>query len=355
MATAGALRPPPLVYLFGLPGAGKNYVGELLRDGWGMRFADADEWLLEDMRESLARGEGFTPAQRDRYYAAVAERIGDLKADQSSGGGPRGLAVAQATFKAQHRRLVAAAHPEARMWWIRAAEDDRMERLRKGGNRVDTELGKKMLADFEAPEQLEEPAASSAAAGGGQAAYGGCCHAVIESGTAARVREQIEALLGPPTSEAASPHPSPTVGGGGGAPAASDRLDGKDGGPPIDGLELQRHGESRCAHWHSALDVLAIQAPCCGRYYACASCHDACETHALEPWPASTSLEQRALQCGVCRHLFSIQTYISGPEPPCCPSPSCGAAMNPGCKLHWCARARPPPVQIERAARVCRL
>ena len=53
----------PIIYLFGLPGAGKNYVGEVLRDVWGLEFADADEWLLQDMRESLARKEGFTPEQ----------------------------------------------------------------------------------------------------------------------------------------------------------------------------------------------------------------------------------------------------------------------------------------------------
>ena len=64
-AAGGVGAALPIIYLFGLPGAGKNYVGELLRDAWGLEFADADEWLLQDMRESLARKEGFTPEQSE--------------------------------------------------------------------------------------------------------------------------------------------------------------------------------------------------------------------------------------------------------------------------------------------------
>eukprot|EP00928_Gymnodinium_smaydae_P059186 TRINITY_DN4242_c1_g3_i1.p1 TRINITY_DN4242_c1_g3~~TRINITY_DN4242_c1_g3_i1.p1 ORF type:complete len:207 (-),score=35.97 TRINITY_DN4242_c1_g3_i1:217-837(-) len=201
-------KPPLLIYLFGLPGAGKNFVGELLRDEWGMEFADADEWLLEDMKQSLARGEGFTPEQRDRYYTTVAARIGQLKAavaavDQDESGGEdaspsRGLAVAQATFKAKHRQLVKTAHPEAQLWWVQAAESDRMQRLQKGGNRVDTELGRKMLADFEAPQLVPGLSESSQSSSTD-------CHAVIESVIVAVVRKQIEAQLGPPVPKLACP------------------------------------------------------------------------------------------------------------------------------------------------------
>ena len=330
-----AAASPLLIYLFGLPGAGKNFVGELLRDEWGLQFADADEWLLEDMKQSLARGEGFTPEQRDRYYAAVAARIAQLKTGDTqrrtaNGSLPyRGLAVAQATFKAQHRRLVVAAHPEAQLWWIKATESNRMERLRKGGNRVDTKLGKKMMADFEAPQL-------TAGAADGSPTHSADCHAVIESSAVAIVREQIEALLGPPAclpagtlTKVEDPASEGTM-----AAEALDQLPEKDGAPVIWGLQLRRYGSSRCTHWHSELDVLAIQAPCCGKYYACASCHDACEDHSLRPWPASTPVEQDALLCGVCRHNYSIREYISGSEPPSCPE--CGVNMNPGCKLHWC-------------------
>ena len=115
----------------------------------------------------------------------------------------------------------------------------------------------------------------------------------------------------------------------------SDPLPGSDGEPAIEGVGLTRFAASRCAHWHSELDVLALQSSCCGKFYACASCHDECEDHPLQPWPADTPLDTEAQMCGVCRQRISILAYINGPDPPACPNPQCRAPMNPGCKLHW--------------------
>lgn len=32
--------------------------------------------------------------------------------------------------------------------------------------------------------------------------------------------------------------------------------------------------QTRCIHWHSALDVIAIKFKCCDKYYPCFSCHE---------------------------------------------------------------------------------
>ena len=101
------------------------------------------------------------------------------------------------------------------------------------------------------------------------------------------------------------------------------------------GVEVKSFGQSRCAHWHSPLDVLALQAPCCFKYYACASCHDEQEDHALQPWPTTTPLDTPGLLCGVCKRTFSIGVYLCQEGSPVCPYSSCGAPFNPGCKNHW--------------------
>ena len=54
---------------------------------------------------------------------------------------------------------------------------------------------------------------------------------------------------------------------------------------PVHGIDLDP--QTRCAHWHSPLDVIAIKMACCGTYYACKSCHDALAGHGLETWPRS--------------------------------------------------------------------
>ena len=42
--------------------------------------------------------------------------------------------------------------------------------------------------------------------------------------------------------------------------------------PPVFGRDLDP--QTRCAHWHSPLDIIAIKMKCCGAYWACRECHD---------------------------------------------------------------------------------
>jgi uncharacterized CHY-type Zn-finger protein len=97
--------------------------------------------------------------------------------------------------------------------------------------------------------------------------------------------------------------------------------------PSVHGLELDP--ETRCAHWRSPLDIIAIRMRCCGKYYACRECHDALETHAAEVWPLS-AFGQRAVLCGACGHELSVNEYLA------CGSrcPACRAGFNPGCHKH---------------------
>jgi len=98
--------------------------------------------------------------------------------------------------------------------------------------------------------------------------------------------------------------------------------------PPVHGVELD--AETRCAHWHSARDIVAIKMKCCGVYYSCKDCHDALAGHAVEIWPCCER-GQTAVMCGACGAEFSIRQYLQ------CGSvcPACNAAFNPGCREHY--------------------
>jgi uncharacterized CHY-type Zn-finger protein len=87
--------------------------------------------------------------------------------------------------------------------------------------------------------------------------------------------------------------------------------------------------QTRCIHYHSALDVIAIQFKCCQRYYACYECHRESESHEAIRW-ATTDLKQHALFCGTCHNTLTIADYF-GCDFTCT---SCGAAFNPGCAIH---------------------
>lgn len=87
--------------------------------------------------------------------------------------------------------------------------------------------------------------------------------------------------------------------------------------------------ETRCEHWHSELDIIAIKFRCCGEYYPCFECHSALADHPASTWPVE-SYQEPAVLCGACGSELTIETYLS------CGSkcPSCRASFNPSCELH---------------------
>ncbi len=68
-----------LLYLFGLPAAGKNFVGTVLADTFGYTFYDGDLDLPKAMREAVRDGRPFTDEMRDEFYATIIDRIGELQ------------------------------------------------------------------------------------------------------------------------------------------------------------------------------------------------------------------------------------------------------------------------------------
>ena len=97
--------------------------------------------------------------------------------------------------------------------------------------------------------------------------------------------------------------------------------------PRVRGIEID--AQTRCLHYHSAADIVAIKMKGCGVYYACKDCHIALAGHAIAVWPGS-EWEQRAILCGACGAELTIRAYLQC-ESRC---PECGAAFNPGCRTH---------------------
>ena len=97
--------------------------------------------------------------------------------------------------------------------------------------------------------------------------------------------------------------------------------------PAVAGVEVDV--QTRCAHWHSPLDVVAIKMKCCGVYYACKDCHDALAGHATEVWPRA-EWNEKAILCGACGAQLTINQYLDSGDR----CPSCGAGFNLGCRHH---------------------
>lgn len=94
-------------------------------------------------------------------------------------------------------------------------------------------------------------------------------------------------------------------------------------GKPVD-------NQTRCVHWHSELDIIAIKFKCCDKYYPCFSCHEEVADHDHQIWLIA-ELNQKAILCGVCGKELSIKDYMSSNNT----CPHCSSGFNPGCSKHY--------------------
>lgn len=99
--------------------------------------------------------------------------------------------------------------------------------------------------------------------------------------------------------------------------------------PEVRGIKLDEN--TRCAHYHSPLDVVAIKFKCCpGVFYACYKCHEELADHAVQVW-SEEERDAKAILCGACNTELSIKAYLE------CGAicPACGAPFNPACDKHY--------------------
>jgi uncharacterized CHY-type Zn-finger protein len=105
-------------------------------------------------------------------------------------------------------------------------------------------------------------------------------------------------------------------------PATDDRF-----AVPLRGVAVD--DETRCRHWHDAVDVIALRFACCDTYYPCAACHAETTDHDPKRWPRDRFGESAVL-CGVCRTTLTVESYLDSGDA----CPDCGASFNPGCRSH---------------------
>lgn len=87
--------------------------------------------------------------------------------------------------------------------------------------------------------------------------------------------------------------------------------------------------ETRCTHYHSEIDRIAIKFYCCNTYYPCYECHDEDGCGSPAVWPKE-KFGDKAVLCGSCGYELTVAEYL-GCQSTC---PMCSVAFNPGCSLH---------------------
>lgn len=136
---------PNLILLFGISGAGKTFVGELVSNRLGYFHYELDHDLTPAMRAAIAAKRSFTEDERDEYFELVTRRIQEISARY-----PKAV-FTQGVYKERHRALLRQRVPGLETIWIKAPPDVVQGRLqvREGG--VSADYADIIARNFEAP------------------------------------------------------------------------------------------------------------------------------------------------------------------------------------------------------------
>lgn len=96
-----------LLIIFGLPGAGKSYLGNILQKTFGFFHYDGDDALPINMKKMLIKGERITNRQRSIFFNKLIQQVKKIATQYKY------ITVSQTFIKEQYRLRFAKHFPNA--------------------------------------------------------------------------------------------------------------------------------------------------------------------------------------------------------------------------------------------------
>lgn len=136
---------PDILFFFGLAGAGKTYVGQLVGSKAGWMVYDADEDISDEMKYALAHQQPFTEAMRAEYFPRIATKIRSLHQQHCH------LIVTQGVYKQRYRDELMQMIPAMEMLCVTSSPEIVRQRLALRPQGISVASAQALIADFEMP------------------------------------------------------------------------------------------------------------------------------------------------------------------------------------------------------------
>lgn len=147
MTTLHLHNAPAIIFLYGLAGSGKSYIGDLIARHTGWHVYHADDDITEAMRQALQEKRPFTDAMRDEFFKLLIGKIRKLSQQHNH------LIVTQAVYKQKHRNQLQQQIPGLELIWIKADDDIIASRLQSRHHGIKLESAAALRKDFEIPNE----------------------------------------------------------------------------------------------------------------------------------------------------------------------------------------------------------
>lgn len=135
-----------LIILFGLPGSGKNFVGQVFHDDFGYYFYDTDDDLTDEFKGSIVQGVVVSDETRDIHYDLVVEKLRSLLRIYPK------LVVADAILKEKYRQRIATHFPDAIFVHVECSRSVLLSRLAQRDHLVTLDYAMRLLDLMERPQ-----------------------------------------------------------------------------------------------------------------------------------------------------------------------------------------------------------
>lgn len=136
-----------IVVLFGLPGSGKTFIGNILKKYFNFYHYDGDIDLPDNMKKAIRTKTVITNSMRNIFFQKIIQSTKRLKKKYES------IVVTQTFIKEKYRQLFLREFPQARFILTQTNPVLREARLRKRKDYpLDLEYVRKMCRNFDIPQ-----------------------------------------------------------------------------------------------------------------------------------------------------------------------------------------------------------
>lgn len=112
-----------MLVLFGLPGAGKTYTGQLFARKYGWYFYDGDQDLPQRMLDALETLSQITDEMRDEFFHKLLQNVKNIQKKHEN------IVVSQTFIKEKYREWMLRNFPDAQFILIQSDTSVREKRL----------------------------------------------------------------------------------------------------------------------------------------------------------------------------------------------------------------------------------
>ncbi len=135
-----------LFILFGLPGAGKTFVGDIFKKYVNFYFYDGDNELPKEIKQAIKNQAKITDTMRDVFFQKLIKKVQKLKSQHEN------IVIAQTFIKEKYRKMLLKKIKEASFILIQTDTPIRESRLRNRKDYpLDMEYARNMVLNFEKP------------------------------------------------------------------------------------------------------------------------------------------------------------------------------------------------------------